>query len=121
MVVTYQHMKGEKGPAVYRIASGIITRTINSMPTQQVDEKSLLIIVLFESCPKRSYHIMPYKARIIKGAEMTAKLSVNILDKRFSKRPQKKSILFSLLRHQEEVFVALCMIVGLFERTYELK
>ena len=76
-------MKGENGPTVYRTASGIITRTINSMPTQQVDEKSLLIIVLFESCPKRSYHIMPYKARIIKGAEMTAKLIVNVLDKRF--------------------------------------
>ena len=80
---TYEHMKGGKGPRLYRTASGIMTRAINSMPAQQVDEKSLSIIVLFESCPQRSYQIMLYKARIIKGAEMTAKLIVNVLDKRF--------------------------------------
>ena len=55
---TYQQMRGGKGPKVYLTVSGMMTRRINSIPTQHADEKSLFMIVLFESCPKRSYQIM---------------------------------------------------------------
>ena len=78
---TYQQMRGGKGPKVYLTVSGMMTRRINSIPTQHVDAKSLFMIVLFKSCPYCSYHIMPYKAKIIKGAETMAKVTVNIFDK----------------------------------------